>query len=103
MDLCHRPRYLVPATKQGGVMAVQGPFNVEFGEIFTHGAGIVSAVSERNEFGAGTKENPVQERDKATGLPIWQVDVMDFDPEARERTFKVKIVAAEQPVPPDAL
>ena len=28
---------------------------------------------------------------------------MDFDPEARERTFKVKIIAPEQPVPPDAL
>jgi hypothetical protein len=36
-------------------------------------------------------------------LPVWTVDVMDFDPEARERTFKVKIVAAVQPVPPDAI
>jgi hypothetical protein len=28
---------------------------------------------------------------------------MDFDPEARERTFKVKIAAEVQPVPPDAV
>jgi hypothetical protein len=28
---------------------------------------------------------------------------MDFDPEARERTFKVKIAAAVQPVPPEAI
>ncbi len=84
-------------------MAVQGPFKVESAEVFPHGLGVVSAVSARNEFGAGTKENPVQERDKVTGLPVWQVDVMDFDPEARERTFKVKIISAEQPVPPDAL
>lgn len=84
-------------------MGVSGPFKVESSEIFPHGLGVVSAVSAKNEFGAGTKENPVQERDKATGLPIWQVDVMDFDPEARERTFKVKVVSAVQPVPPEAL
>ena len=34
---------------------------------------------------------------------MWTVDVMDFDPEARERTFKVKITADVQPVPPDAV
>jgi hypothetical protein len=45
----------------------------------------------------------VQARDKDTGLPVWQVDVMDLDPEARERTFKVKVVSAVQPVPPDAI
>ena len=26
----------------------------------------------------------MQARDKETGLPVWPVDVMDFDPEARE-------------------
>lgn len=34
---------------------------------------------------------------------MWVVDVMDFEPEARERTFKVTIVAEVQPVPPSAL
>src|SRR5690349_14879603 len=79
---------------QEATMAVQGPFKIDSAEMFPHGLGVVSAVTARHEFGAGTKENPVQERDKTTGLPIWGVDVMDFDPEARERTFKVKIIAA---------
>lgn len=84
-------------------MAVQGPFKVEFAELFPHGLGAVSGVTARNEFGAGTPENPVQERDKATGELMWQCDVMDFDPEARERTFKVKIIAPVQPVLPDPI
>lgn len=50
-----------------------------------------------------TRENRVQQRDRDTGEPVWVVDVMDFDPEARERTFKVKITAPVQPVPPDAI
>jgi hypothetical protein len=28
---------------------------------------------------------------------------MDFDPDARERTFRVRIAAAVQPVPPSAI
>jgi hypothetical protein len=36
-------------------------------------------------------------------LPLWQVEVMDFDPEARERVFKVKIAAPVQPVPPEVI
>ena len=34
-----------------------------------------------------TKENKVQQLDKESGVPVWTVDVMDFDPEARERTL----------------
>ena len=45
----------------------------------------------------------MQARDKDTGLPLWQVEVLDFDPQAREKTFKVKIAAAVQPVPPEAV
>ena len=45
----------------------------------------------------------MQARDKDTGLPVWQVEVLDFDPQAREKTFRVKIAAAVQPVPPDAV
>ena len=56
-----------------------------------------------DDFDASTKENRVQARDKDSGLPMWSVDVMDFDPAARERTFKVKIAAAVQPVPPEAI
>jgi hypothetical protein len=84
-------------------MAVQGPFKVEFGELFPHGLGVVGAVGPVVDFDASTKERKVQARDKDSGLPVWSVDVMDFDPEARERTFKVKFAAVVQPVPPDAL
>ena len=56
-----------------------------------------------DDFDASTKENRVQARDKDTGLPMWQVEVLDFDPQAREKTFRVKIAAAVQPVPPEAI
>ena len=70
---------------------------------FPHGLGVVGAVSSLDDFTASTKENRVQARDKETGLPMWSVDVMDFDPEARERTFRVKVAAAVAPVPPEAV
>ena len=38
-----------------------------------------------------------------SGLSLWQVEVLDFDPQAREKTFGVKIAAAVQPVPPEAI
>lgn len=84
-------------------MAIQGPFRVECSEVFPHGVGIVGAVSPLVDFDRSSKENKVQQLDKDSGLPVWTVDVMDFDPDARERTFKVKIAAAVQPVPPDAV
>jgi hypothetical protein len=84
-------------------MAIQGPFKVDCREQFPHGIGVVSAVSASPDFEASTKENRVQARDKDSGLPLWVVEVMDFDPEARERTFKVKIAGAVQPVPPEAV
>ena len=43
------------------------------------------------------------ELDKETGLPLWQVAVLDPDPEAsaRDKTVIVKLVAQHQPVPPE--
>lgn len=84
-------------------MGVQGPFRVACGEVFPHGVGVVGAVAPLVDFDRSTRENRVQQRDRDTGMPVWVVDVMDFDPEARERTFKVKIVAEVQPVPPSVL
>ena len=84
-------------------MALQGPFKVECGDVFPHGVGIVGAVTQLVDFDRSSKEVKVQQLDKESGVPVWTVDVMDFDPEARERTFKVKIVAHVQPVPPDAI
>lgn len=84
-------------------MAMQGGFKVACGDLFPHGVGIVGAVAPMADFDASTKEHRVQARDKDSGLPLWSVEVMDFDPEARERTFKVKVAAAVQPVPPEAI
>jgi hypothetical protein len=84
-------------------MGVQGPFKVDCSALFPHGLGVVSGVAQLDDFDASTRENRVQARDRDTGLPVWTVDVMDFDPDARERTFKVKIAAAVQPVPPSAI
>ena len=84
-------------------MGVQGPFRVVCSEVFSHGVGVVGAVTPLVDFDRSTRENRVQQRDRDTGMPVWVVDVMDFDPEARERTFKVKIVAEVQPVPPSVL
>jgi hypothetical protein len=84
-------------------MAISGALKVDFGEAFPHGAGLIGSVSPLADFDASTKENRVQARDKDSGLPLWTVDCMDFDPDARERTFKVKIASAVQPVPPEAV
>ena len=84
-------------------MAVQGPFKVECGELFPHGLGIVSEVEPLADFDKSSRDNRVQARDKDSGLPLWQVEVLDFDQQAREKTFKVKIAAAVQPVPPEAI
>jgi hypothetical protein len=42
----------------------------------------------------------VQQNDKHTGLPLWEVEVIDADPDARQRTVKVKVAAQVQPVLP---
>ncbi len=84
-------------------MAMSGPLRVECDEVFPHGVGIVGAVTPLADFDASTRENRVQARDKESGLPVWVVDVIDFDPEARERTLKVKVAASVQPVPPAAV
>ena len=84
-------------------MAVQGPFKVECGELFPHGLGVVSEVEPLADFDKSTRENRVQARDKDSGLPLWQVEVLDFDQQAREKTFKVKIAAEVQPVPPESI
>ena len=78
-------------------MALQGPIPVEFGLMFPHGAFASGGIEPVRDFEASKDGRFVQSKDKATGLPLWQVEVIDADPEARVRTVKVKIAAAEQP------
>jgi hypothetical protein len=84
-------------------MAMTGPLKVDCGEVFPHGLGIVGEVTSLDDFTASTKENRVQARDKETGLLMWSVEVLDFDSQAREKTHRVKVAAAVQPVPPEAI
>jgi hypothetical protein len=84
-------------------MPISGALKVDCAEVFPHGLGVVSEVKSLDDFTASSKDNRVQARDKDTGLPMWSVEVLDFDPQAREKTHRVKIAAAVQPVPPEAI
>ncbi len=71
-----------------------------------HGSKLIMVASEvvpLADFDKSTRENRVQAHDADTGMPMWVVEVMDFDPAARDRMFKVKIAAEHQPVPPEAV
>jgi len=81
-------------------MALQGPFPVEFGAVFPSGAFAAGKVEMVRDFDRSTADRPVQQADKTTGLPLWVVEVIDANPEARSRTVKVKIAAEYQPVLP---
>jgi hypothetical protein len=82
-------------------MAVQGPIPVEFGHVFPRGvfaSGEFEAVRDFDASKAGGRF--VQSKDRNSGLPMWQIDVIDGDPAARDKTSRVKVAAADQPVLP---
>ena len=83
-------------------MAIARRLKLGHDEVFPHGAYLVSEVGPVIDFDRSTRENKVQQIDADTGLPMWSVDVLDADPEARkkDRTVSVKILARVQPVPP---
>ncbi len=75
---------------------------VDFGIAFPHGAYLVSEVTPVVDFDRSTADNKVQQNDKESGLPLWQVEAVDADPECKKatRTVTVKFAAKVQPVPP---
>jgi hypothetical protein len=84
-------------------MALQGPGPIEFGAVFPGGAyaaGGFEMVRVVRDFDRSTVDRAVQQADKHTGLPLWVVEVIDADPDARQRTVKVKVAAQVQPVLP---
>ena len=83
-------------------MSLQGPIPVEFGHVFTHGAYAAGAFEAVRDFDASSGDRFVQSKDKVTGLPLWAVEVIDADPEARTKTVKVKVAAQAEPVLPSA-
>ena len=84
-------------------MALQGPIPVEFGTVFPDGAYAAGKFEMVRDFDRSQGDRVVQQTDKVSGLPLWVVEVIDADPEARQRTVKVKVAAQVQPVlPPTA-
>ena len=77
-----------------------GPFPVEFGAVFPSGAFAAGGVEKVRDFDRSSGDRVVQQTDKITGLPLWVVEVIDADPEARQRTVKVKVASEFQPVLP---
>lgn len=89
-------------------MAMQKRFRVGHGDVFPRGSYLAGDVEPVIDFDKSTADNRVQavDRNKAgegTGLPMWQVVVLDADDEAgkKDRAVSVKIAAAHQPVPPE--
>ena len=84
-------------------MALQGQIPVQFGVVFPDGAYAAGGIEMVRDFDRSSGDRVVQQADKHTGLPLWVVEVIDADPEARQRMVKVKIAAQVQPVlPPPA-
>jgi hypothetical protein len=81
-------------------MAQLGPFPVEFGAVFPSGAYAAGSVEKVRDFERSSGDRVVQQVDKITGLPLWVIEVIDADPEARQRTVKVKVAAEYQPTLP---
>jgi len=78
-------------------MAVQGPIPVDFAQAFPRGAYAAGGFEPVRDFEASKAGRFVQSKDKASGLPLWVIDVIDADPQARTKTARVKIAAADQP------
>jgi hypothetical protein len=76
---------------------------VPFEYVFPHGA-LCLGVEPVRDFDA--KGDDKQARDKDSGKRLWQVRVLDLDPEAgrfgSSREVKVKIAAADEPTPPES-
>ena len=81
-------------------MAMHGQIPVQFGAVFPDGAYAAGAIEMVRDFDRSTADRPVQQADKETGLPLWVVEVIDAQENARQRTVKVKIAAQVQPVLP---
>jgi hypothetical protein len=79
---------------------MQGPIPVESAQVFPRGVFAAGVFEPVRDFEASKGGRFVQSKDKATGLPLWQVDVIDADPAARDKSVRVKVAAADQPVLP---
>jgi hypothetical protein len=84
-------------------MAIKGAIPMRTEDAFPMGCYVVGEVAQMRDFDKSTREQAVQAVDRDTGELVWTVDVVDADPEARDKTVRVKITAPHQPVPPEAV
>jgi hypothetical protein len=86
-------------------MAMQRRFAVAHEDVFPKGAFLKGEVEPVADFDGVKREDGTrpQQIDKETGLPLWQVVVLDADEEAgkKDTAVTVKILAKFQPVPPE--
>jgi len=71
-------------------------------ERFPHGAYAV-AVAPIAEYDGDRGRTGAQSRDRDSGLPLWGIEVLDPDPDARNHQVRVRIAAAEEPELPPAV
>jgi len=85
-------------------MTMQKRFPVEHKSVFPQGAYLKGEVEPVPDFQADKRADGSrpQQRDRETGLPLWQLAVIDADDEAskKDTVVTVKIAAPHQPVPP---
>jgi len=81
-------------------MSLQGQISVQFDSVFPDGAYAAGVIEMVRDFDRSSADRPVQQADKETGLPLWVIEVIDPQENARQRTVKVKIAAQVQPMLP---
>ena len=86
-------------------MAMPRRINVEFGDVFPHGAWAVSDIEPMRDYDKSSKDNQVQATDDESGLPVWTVDVIDADEDTRkaDRQVSVRVSAKVCPVLPPTM
>jgi hypothetical protein len=82
-------------------MAIKGAIPMGHDDVFPHGSFMVGDVQPMRDFDRSTRDQAVQAVDRDSGVLLWTVDVVDADPDVRERTVRVRLVAPVQPVPPE--
>ncbi len=83
-------------------MAIQHAIPMKHDDAWPLGCFIVGEVEPMKDFKRSTRETAVQAVDPETELPIWRVEVVDADPQARDKTVRVKLLSTVRPVPPEA-
>jgi len=85
-------------------MAIGGRLPVDSVDVFPHGlyAFVATEVEPARDFERSTSDRFVQQVDKDTGLAVWTFEVLDADPQARDKAITVRIVAEHKPVLPEA-